>query len=148
VLTFFTDAPTKFITLVCHREVLMSNRVALRFLLLSLGGIALVVGCNDEEVVAPGSSLADIQGAAHFPYQLQDIPENELWDRGYYLVDLAALDTTFFRLDADGVMMVKVDGIFYYNPVTLSNYGLALVDDYDRPGNSLPGQRQKIPPTA
>ncbi|HEX9157443.1 MAG TPA: D-glucuronyl C5-epimerase family protein [Syntrophales bacterium] len=114
----------------------MSNRVAMRSLLLSLGGIALLVGCNDDEVAAPGDPLAAIQGAAHFPYELQDIPENELWDKGYYLVDLAALDTTAFRLDADGVMMVKVVDTFYYNPVTLANYGLALVDDYDQTGEA------------
>ena len=96
--------------------------------------MALATGCGDEyTVLAPSENASFLDNVALFPYELVEIPDEELWDTGYYI-----LDTTSYVQDSEGVILVEAaeDSRLYYHPVQMSNWGLALHDNWKTTGNA------------
>lgn len=95
--------------------------------------IVVPVGCNDSNPtkVKENQDAAFLDNVPIFPYQLNEIPDDQLWDVGY-----AVLDTTSYLTDDDGVLLLDIDGQLVYHPVQMANWGLALLDNYHTTGSA------------
>jgi len=97
-----------------------------KLLLAGILGTVLVFSCEDSETpLAPEPETSFLDDVPATLYDIQTVAAEEIWDSSYGIVD-----TTRYNWDEDRVILNIRNGLPYYNPITLVNFGLAFLSNY------------------